>query len=133
MFRRRKVIDFRNTNARDFGPGRKNVIPPAPGGFARLAGASQPKGRRGADGTGHGLAWIIPGCKSAGGEPVRETGKPGGGLSPGCLSCYETILSPTTEAMSVVMKNRRGSDAGSWKTMMPSSTVPSAPIPVHTG
>jgi len=37
------------------------------------------------------------------------------------------------EAISVVMKKRRQKVAGSWKKMMPTSTVPTAPMPVHTG
>ena len=45
----------------------------------------------------------------------------------------DTILSPTTEAISVAMKNRRRNDTGSWKNTMPSNTVPTAPMPVHTG
>ena len=64
-----------------------------------------------------------------------------------CLSCaqssnrgwqhgnrsYEMILSPTMDAMSVVMKNSRQNVAGSWKKRMPTSTVPTAPMPVQTG
>ncbi|GEM_PF-5800086 len=37
------------------------------------------------------------------------------------------------EQMSVVMKNRRQNVAGSWKNTMPTITVPTAPMPVHTG
>ena len=37
------------------------------------------------------------------------------------------------EMMRVVMKNRRQKVAGSWKKRMPMSTVPTAPMPVHTG
>ncbi len=46
---------------------------------------------------------------------------------------YESIFSPTMEMMSVVMKNSRQKVAGSWKTKMPNRTVPTAPMPVHTG
>ena len=35
--------------------------------------------------------------------------------------------------MSVVMKNSRQNVAGSLKNMMPTTTVPTAPMPVHTG
>lgn len=37
------------------------------------------------------------------------------------------------EATSVVMKNKRQNVAGSLKTKIPIRTVPTAPIPVHTG
>ena len=45
----------------------------------------------------------------------------------------ESIFRPTMEMTSVVMKKRRQKVAGSWKTKMPSSTEPRAPMPVHTG
>ena len=35
-------------------------------------------------------------------------------------------------SISVMMKNKRQKVAGSLKNMMPTSTVPTAPIPVHT-
>ena len=47
--------------------------------------------------------------------------------------CHCTIFRPTTEAMRVKMKKSRQNDAGSLKTRMPTMTVPTAPIPVHTG
>lgn len=37
------------------------------------------------------------------------------------------------DMIKVVMKNSRQKVAGSWKNMMPTSTAPIAPIPVHTG
>ena len=46
-------------------------------------------------------------------------------LLPGRCQC-DTILRPTTEAISVAMKNRRRNDTGSWKNTMPSNTVPTA-------
>lgn len=45
----------------------------------------------------------------------------------------ERIFKPTTEAISVVMKSSRQKLAGSLKTRMPMRTVPTAPMPVHTG
>ena len=48
------------------------------------------------------------------------------------LSVY-TIFRPITDAMSVTMKKIRQKVAGSLKTRMPIRTVPTAPIPVHTG
>ena len=44
----------------------------------------------------------------------------------------ETVLSPTIEAISVVRKNSRQNVAGSLKMKMPTSTAPTAPMPVHT-
>ena len=46
---------------------------------------------------------------------------------------YEMILSPTMDAMSVVMKNKRQKVADSLKKKIPTSTVPTAPMPVQTG
>ncbi len=43
------------------------------------------------------------------------------------------IFSPTIEAISVVMKKMRQNVAGSRNTRMPISTLPTAPMPVHTG
>ena len=37
------------------------------------------------------------------------------------------------DPMRVVRKNNLQKVAGSWKTKMPTRTVPTAPIPVHTG
>ncbi len=37
------------------------------------------------------------------------------------------------DAINVVTKNSRPKVAGSWKKTMPTITVPTAPIPVHTG
>jgi hypothetical protein len=45
---------------------------------------------------------------------------------------YDTILSPIIDDISVKMKNRRQKVAGSWKKRIPTKTVPTAPIPVHT-
>ena len=45
---------------------------------------------------------------------------------------YDTILSPIIDDISVNMKNKRQKVAGSWKKRMPTKTVPTAPIPVHT-
>ena len=45
----------------------------------------------------------------------------------------DNAFSPMIEAMSVVMKNKRQKVAGSWNTKIPTSTVPTAPMPVHTG
>jgi len=44
-----------------------------------------------------------------------------------------TILSPITDAINVKIKNSRQKLAGSLNTRMPMSTVPMAPMPVHTG
>ena len=44
-----------------------------------------------------------------------------------------TALSPIIEAMSVVRKNNLQNVAGSLKMSMPTSTAPTAPMPVHTG
>ena len=49
------------------------------------------------------------------------------------MRSYERVLSPTTDMMRVVMKNSLQNVAGSLNTTMPSITVPTAPIPVHTG
>ena len=46
---------------------------------------------------------------------------------------YDNALSPTIDPMRVVRKNNLQNVAGSWKTKMPTRTVPTAPIPVHTG
>lgn len=46
---------------------------------------------------------------------------------------YDITLSPTTEAIRVKMKNSRQKVTGSLKIRMPMMTVPTAPIPVHTG
>lgn len=45
---------------------------------------------------------------------------------------YDTILRPMIDEISVKMKNSRQKVAGSWKTRMPTKTVPTAPIPVQT-
>lgn len=42
-------------------------------------------------------------------------------------------LRPTIDNIKVVMKNNRQNVAGSLKNRMPTMTVPTAPIPVHTG
>lgn len=44
----------------------------------------------------------------------------------------ETTFNPITEAISVVIKNRRQKSAGSLKRKIPTSTVPTAPMPVQT-
>ncbi len=46
--------------------------------------------------------------------------------------CEETVFSPMIEPISVVMKNILQKFAGSLNTNIPTSTVPTAPIPVHT-
>lgn len=46
---------------------------------------------------------------------------------------YPTILSPTIEIINVEMKNMRQNVAGSLKNNIPTITVPTAPMPVHTG
>lgn len=45
---------------------------------------------------------------------------------------YDTILRPIMEAIRVKMKNSRQKLAGSLKKSIPTKTVPTAPIPVHT-
>lgn len=47
--------------------------------------------------------------------------------------CYASAFSPMMDIISVVMKNSRSVVVGSLKKMMPTSTVPTAPMPVHTG
>lgn len=42
-------------------------------------------------------------------------------------------FSPVIEIIRVAMKNNRQNVAGSLKKMIPTTTVPTAPIPVHTG
>ena len=49
------------------------------------------------------------------------------------LKNHDTSFSPMIEAMSVVMKKSLRNVAGSWKNTIPRMTVPTAPIPVHTG
>lgn len=53
-----------------------------------------------------------------------------------CLKCsvivYETAFNPTIDAISVVIKNKRKKVAGSLKKMIPTNTLPTAPIPVQT-
>ena len=44
----------------------------------------------------------------------------------------ETNFSPTTDNTSVEIKNKRQNVAGSLKKIIPISTVPTAPMPVHT-
>ena len=46
---------------------------------------------------------------------------------------YEMIFSPMMDAISVVRKNSRQNVAGSLKMNMPTSTAPTAPIPVQAG
>lgn len=46
---------------------------------------------------------------------------------------HPKTLSPIIERIRVVIKNIRQKVAGSWKNTMPTMTVPTAPIPVHTG
>src|SRR5690606_38267116 len=46
--------------------------------------------------------------------------------------CEATTLRPMMEPMSVVMKTKRHSVAGSLKKRIPTNTVPTAPMPVHT-
>lgn len=46
---------------------------------------------------------------------------------------YDNNFRPTTEAISVNMKNSRQKEAGSLNIRIPTKTVPTAPIPVHTG
>ena len=45
----------------------------------------------------------------------------------------QTIFNPIMETIKVVIKNNRPKVAGSWKKRIPTNTVPTAPIPVHTG
>ncbi len=45
---------------------------------------------------------------------------------------FDTNLSPTIEAISVVIKNSLQKLAGSLNTNIPTNTEPTAPIPVHT-
>lgn len=45
---------------------------------------------------------------------------------------FDTIFRPMIEAMSVEIKKRRQKVAGSRKNRMPTNTVPTAPMPVHT-
>lgn len=49
------------------------------------------------------------------------------------IDYFDSNLRPTIEAISVTVKNIFQKVAGSWKTKMPTNTVPTAPIPVHTG
>src|SRR5690606_30646 len=44
----------------------------------------------------------------------------------------ETAFRPTMDPMRVVIKTNRHNVAGSLKKIMPTSTVPTAPMPVHT-
>ena len=48
-------------------------------------------------------------------------------------SMFYTSFNPITEPISVQIKNSRIGVAGSLKNRMPRITVPTAPIPVHTG
>lgn len=45
----------------------------------------------------------------------------------------DSILRPTMDATKVVIKNSLQNVAGSLKMKIPTRTVPTAPIPVHTG
>lgn len=45
---------------------------------------------------------------------------------------YDTVFNPTIDKMRVVRKNNRQKDVGSLKQKMPTSTAPTAPMPVHT-
>lgn len=44
----------------------------------------------------------------------------------------DTAFNPTMDAIRVKRKNRRQKLAGSLKNKIPTNTVPTAPIPVHT-
>lgn len=46
--------------------------------------------------------------------------------------CFGADLHETGEVISVVMKNNLQNSAGSLNTIIPTKTVPTAPIPVHT-
>ena len=46
---------------------------------------------------------------------------------------HDNALRPMIEPINVVRKKRRQKVAGSLKMKMPTSTAPTAPIPVHTG
>lgn len=48
------------------------------------------------------------------------------------MRSYDTTLSPIIDAIRVKRKNIRPIDTGSLNTNIPNSTVPTAPIPVHT-
>lgn len=45
---------------------------------------------------------------------------------------YETIFNPMIDETNVKMKNNLQNVAASWKKNMPTNTVPTAPMPVHT-
>ena len=47
--------------------------------------------------------------------------------------CQDSTFNPTIEAINVKVKNMRQKVTGSWKKNIPARTVPTAPIPVHTG
>ena len=46
---------------------------------------------------------------------------------------YESSFRPTMDVIRVAMKKSRQNVAGSWKKKIPTNTVPTTPIPVHTG
>jgi hypothetical protein len=50
-----------------------------------------------------------------------------------CREFYDNTFSPTIEAISVNVNSILQKVTGSWKKKIPTSTVPTAPIPVHTG
>lgn len=55
------------------------------------------------------------------------------GLGKVIYDYLDSSLRPTIEAISVMVKNIFQKVAGSWNTKMPTSTVPTAPMRVHTG
>ena len=57
------------------------------------------------------------------------------GMWSSCKNCQlnQDIFRPTMDAMSVQMKKMRANVTGSWKKIIPTATVPTAPMPVHTG
>ena len=57
-------------------------------------------------------------------------------LAPHCSKLfhfYDNVFSPMIDPMSVVRKNNLQNVAGSLKTNIPTTTAPTAPMPVHTG
>lgn len=59
--------------------------------------------------------------------------RPGYGLSQNKLNqCVDTVFNPTIEPIRVMRKSIRKRPAGSLNTHIPISTVPTAPMPVHT-
>jgi len=86
-------------------------------GLRKTGGAQRPFPYRGVSFPG-GLRNTVPSLKAPGTGAMRP---------------YQTIFKPITDAISVTMKNRRANVSGSWKHTIPSTTVPTAPIPVHTG